>query len=161
MLKKRIVLEILGLILLSLLIWFAGPYLAFADHRPLGTEEQRYIAIGLVVVIWAVIKLVQALKSAIAGNKLASAVARQPDPTPSVDETQLRERFAEAIAALRQSRGRDHNLYSEPWYVIIGAPGSGKSTLLQNSGLLFPLDAERQARAVRDSIYGQIGRAHV
>ena len=149
MLKKRIVLEILGLILLSLLIWFAGPYLAFADHRPLGTEEQRYIAIGLVVVIWAVIKLVQALKSAIAGNKLASAVARQPDPTPSVDETQLRERFAEAIAALRQSRGRDHNLYSEPWYVIIGAPGSGKSTLLQNSGLLFPLDQKFGRDAVR------------
>jgi type VI secretion system protein ImpL len=149
MLKKRIVLEILGLILLSLLIWFAGPYLAFADHRPLGTEGQRYLAIGLVVVIWVAIKLVQMLKAASAGKKLANAVASQADPTPSTDETQLRERFAEAIAALRQSRGRDHNLYSEPWYVIIGAPGSGKSTLLQNSGLLFPLDQKFGRDAVR------------
>jgi len=36
--KKRLVLEILGILLLSLLIWYAGPYLAFADHRPLATE---------------------------------------------------------------------------------------------------------------------------
>jgi type VI secretion system protein ImpL len=148
-LKKRIVLEILGIILLSLLIWFAGPYLAFADHRPLATAGERYLTIIVVLAIWAAIKLLQIIKASSAGKKLANAVASQPDPTPSTDETQLRERFAEAIAALRQSRGRDHNLYSEPWYVIIGAPGSGKSTLLQNSGLRFPLGQKFGRDAVR------------
>src|SRR5215472_6314166 len=147
--KNRIVLEILGIVLLALLIWFAGPYLAFADHRPLATDGARYLVIALVVAIWAAIKLLKFVKASSADKKLASAVASQSDPTPSTDETQLRERFGEAIAALRQSRGRDHNLYSVPWYVIIGAPGSGKSTLLQNSGLQFPLGQKFGRDAVR------------
>jgi len=147
--KNRLVLEILGILLLSLLIWFAGPYFAFADHRPLATDAARYFTIVLVVAIWVAIKLVKIVQAASAGKKLANAVASQPDPTPSTDEAQLRERFEEAIAALRQSRGREHNLYSEPWYVIIGPPGSGKSTLLQNSGLQFPLGQKFGRDAVR------------
>jgi len=147
--KNRIVLELLGILLLSLLIWFAGPYFAFAERRPLAGELPRLIAIALIVAIWAAIKLVGFLKASSASKKLASAVTAQPDPAPSSDEAQLRERFEEAIAALRESRGRDHSLYSEPWYVIIGAPGSGKSTLLQNSGLRFPLGKKFGRDAVR------------
>jgi len=147
--KARIVLEILGIILLSVFIWFAGPYFAFAEFRPFAAEWARLTAIALLVVIWAAIKIAKIVKASSASSKLASAVAAQPDPAPSSDEAQLRERFEEAIAALKESRGRDHSLYSEPWYVIIGAPGSGKSTLLQNSGLQFPL-AQRFGRdAVR------------
>ena len=148
-LKNRIVLELLGILLLSLLIWFAGPYFAFADHRPLAAESARLVAIALMVAIWAAIKLLGFFKASSASKKLASAVAAQADPAPSSDEAQLRERFEEAIAALKESRGRDHSLYSEPWYVIIGAPGSGKSTLLQNSGLRFPLGKKFGRDAVR------------
>jgi type VI secretion system protein ImpL len=148
-LTKRLVLEIVGIILLTLLIWFAGPYFAFADFRPLAPEWARWLTIALVVAIWTAIKLLQIVKAALASSKLASAVVAQPDPAPSTDEAQLRERFEEAIGALKANRGRNYSLYSEPWYVIIGAPGSGKTTLLQNSGLQFPL-AQRFGRdAVR------------
>jgi type VI secretion system protein ImpL len=147
--KARIVLEILGIILLSVFIWFAGFYFAFADFHPLAAEWVRLGAIALLVVIWAAIKIAKIVKASSASAKLASAVASQPDPAPSSDEAQLRERFEEAIAALKTSRGRDHSLYSEPWYVIIGAPGSGKSTLLQNSGLQFPLAQRFGKDAVR------------
>jgi type VI secretion system protein ImpL len=147
--KKRIVLEVLGLILLALLIWFAGPYFSFAGYPPLGPEGVRYFVIAIVIAIWGLLKLLKIVKAASASKKLANAVASQPDPTPSTDEAQLRERFEEAVAALRQSRGRDHNLYTEPWYVIIGAPGSGKSTVLQNSGLQFPLGKKFGKDAVR------------
>ena len=139
LLKNRVVLEILGILLLALLVWFAGPYFAFADWRPFNPEWARLTAIALVVLIWAAIKVAKLIKASSASSKLASAVAAQPDPTPSSDEAQLRARFEEAIRTLKASRGRDHSLYSDPWYVIIGAPGSGKSTLLQNSGLQFPL----------------------
>ena len=144
--KARIVLEILGIILLSVFIWFAGPYFAFADFRPFNPEWTRLTAVALLVLIWAAIKIGKVVKAASASSKLANAVASQPDPAPSSDEAQLRERFEEAIAALKASRGRDRSLYSDPWYVIIGAPGSGKSTLLQNSGLRFPL-AQRFGRS--------------
>jgi type VI secretion system protein ImpL len=147
--KNRLFLEILGLILLALFIWFAGPYFAFADHRPLAAEGTRYVVIALVIALWAILKILKIVRAATASKKLASAVVSQPDPTPSTDEAQLRERFDEAIAALRASRGRDHSLYSEPWYVIIGAPGSGKTTLLQNSGLQFPLSQKFGKDAVR------------
>ena len=66
--KKRLVLEILGILLLSLLIWYAGPYLAFADHRPLATEGARYLIIALVIAIWAALKLLKILKAASAGR---------------------------------------------------------------------------------------------
>ena len=122
-LKARRVLEILGIILLSAFIWFAGPYFAFADFRPFNPEWMRLTAIVLLVLIRAAIKLTRVVKAW--------------------------KTSAKAIAALKASRRRGHNLYSEPWYVIIGAPGSGKSTLLQNSGLQFPL-AQRFGRdAVR------------
>ena len=147
--KARIVLEILGIILLSVFIWFAGPYFAFADFRPFNPEWTRLTAVALLVLIWAAIKIGKVVKAASASSKLANAVASQPDPAPSSDEAQLRERFEEAIAALKASRGRDRSLYSDPWYVIIGAPGSGKSTLLQNSGLRFPLAQRFGKDAVR------------
>ena len=148
-LRKPLVLEFLGIILVALLIWFAGPYFAFADLRPLAAERARWLTIALVVAIWAGVKLARRLTAVRASSKLASAVLAQPDPAPSAEEAQLRERFEEAVGALKASRGHTYSLYSEPWYVIIGAPGSGKSTLLQNSGLRFPL-AQRFGRdAVR------------
>src|SRR2546429_4905278 len=49
--KARIVLEILGIILLSVFIWFAGPYFAFADFRPFNPEWTRLTAVALLVLI--------------------------------------------------------------------------------------------------------------
>src|ERR1051325_5674967 len=64
---------------------------------------------------------------------------------PGADEVApVRQRFTEALALLKKSRGARGGpaLASLPWYVIIGPPGAGKTTALQNSGLRFPL-AER------------------
>ncbi|MEN9903806.1 MAG: type secretion system rane subunit TssM, partial [Pseudomonadota bacterium] len=37
----------LGLLALSLLIWFAGPLLAFAGHVPLESSRARWVTIAL------------------------------------------------------------------------------------------------------------------
>jgi type VI secretion system protein ImpL len=145
----RVLFEALGILLLALLIWFAGPYFAFADWRPFAPVWSRLTLIGLVVAVWAGFKLAKVLKARQANAKLASEAVAQPDPAPSSDEVQLRERFEEAIRALKDSHGRDYNLYSQPWYVIIGPPGSGKTTLLANSGLQFPLEKRFGREAVR------------
>jgi type VI secretion system protein ImpL len=139
MFKLGVVLAILGLVLLALFIWFAGPYFAFADYRPLESVLARCLLIASIVVIWGLVKLIKKLKAAQAGKQLAAAVVAQPDASPNPDAAPLRERFEEAVAALKDSRGTDHNLYSLPWYVFIGPPGSGKTTVLENSGLNFPL----------------------
>ena len=43
-----------GFLLLALFIWYAGPYFAFADYRPLEPHHARLIAIRvLIVAVWA------------------------------------------------------------------------------------------------------------
>ena len=39
--KRRTFLVLIGLLILALLIWFAGPYFAFADYRPLESVLAR------------------------------------------------------------------------------------------------------------------------
>jgi type VI protein secretion system component VasK len=145
-LKSRAVLIFVGLVLLALLLWFAGPYFAFAEYKPLESVVARLVAILVLVVIWAVMLQIRALRSSRASSKLAEGVvAQEADKGAEAggaaggspgDAAQLRKRFEEAVAALRKSKRRGAaNLYELPWYVIIGPPGAGKTTVLVNSGL--------------------------
>ena len=165
-LKSRAVLVFIGLLLLALLIWFAGPYCAFADHKPLESVVGRLVAILVIVVIWAVVLQLKQLRSARASGKIAkelvaqdggeeaasgaSAASTSTGTATSGDAPQLRKRFEEAINALKKSRRKGGgNLYELPWYVIIGPPGSGKTTVLVNSGLDFPLAQQFGKDALR------------
>ena len=150
-LKSRVFLVVLGLILLSLFIWFAGPLFAFAQYQPLESVTARLVAIGLVVLIWVGSQLLKRLRANRASDNLVAAVVQQSrtEARPSADAVQLRERFEEAVAILKQKRRTGHSLYDLPWYVIIGAPGSGKTTALVNSGLHFPLEQRSGKGALR------------
>ncbi|EQD46162.1 ImcF-related protein, partial [mine drainage metagenome] len=85
----------------------------------------------------------------IAGQATQSPAASERDERGSAERAQLQARFQEAIDTLRKSRRGSGNLYTLPWYVVIGPPGSGKSTLLQNSGLHFPLSDRFGKEALR------------
>jgi type VI secretion system protein ImpL len=150
--KRRAFVVFIGLLLVSLFIWFAGPYFAFADYRPLESENSRLIAIGVIVIGWAISALLKRLRAIQASGRLASAVLSQSHrekERPSAEATKLRERFEEAVATLTQQRRHGRGLYDLPWYVFIGAPGSGKTTALLNSGLKFPLEQRVGKAAVR------------
>jgi len=73
--------------------------------------------------------------------------ARAAPAPPSAEALQLRERFEDAVATLKQQRVQ--TLYDLPWYMFIGAPGSGKTTALINSGLKFPLEQRTGKGALR------------
>src|SRR5688572_17393593 len=150
-LLRRFLPIILGLLLLALVIWFGGPYVAFGPYVPLESERARWIAIAVVIGIWVAAKLLRQLRANRASDQLVAAVVKQAsnEPRPSADVVQLRERFEEAVAALKQQRKSGHSLYDLPWYVIIGAPGSGKTTALINSGLHFPLEQRGGKAALR------------
>ena len=62
------------MLLIALFIWFAGPYFAFADYRPLEIDDARLIAIGLIVGCWAVSALLKRLRASRASDKLVGAV---------------------------------------------------------------------------------------
>ncbi len=150
-LLRRFLPIILGLLLLALVIWFGGPYVAFGPYVPLESERARWIAIAVVIGIWVAAKLLKQLRANRASDQLVAAVVKQAsdEPRPSADVVQLRERFEQAVAALKQQRKSGHSLYDLPWYVIIGAPGSGKTTALINSGLHFPLEQRSGKAALR------------
>ena len=151
--KRRGVLVFIGLVLLSLLIWYGGPYLAFAEFKPLESVLARLIAIGVLVALWVLSALLKKLRAARASSKLAQAVVAQKGPAlrdgAGREAAQLRERFEEAVAALKKTQSSGRSLYELPWYVIIGPPGSGKTTALINSGLKFPLEQRFGKEALR------------
>ena len=148
----RWVIPVLGLLALSLVIWFVGPLLEF-----LVPEGRRWALIVLLFGAWLayrVWRVVQARRQA--ARVLASLAADSaPDPASVATAEELatlKSRMAEALALLKKARlGGDEkrSLYELPWYVIIGPPGSGKTTALLNSGLDFPLAAHMGAGAVQ------------
>jgi type VI secretion system protein ImpL len=150
-LKNKWFLAFVGLMLISAIIWFGGPYIAVADAKPLYGEMARLIAILVLVALYALMVTISALRSKQASQRLAAGVANQEKArgADAVDAAQLSKRFEEATEALKKSKKGGRNLYELPWYIIIGPPGSGKTTVLINSGLNFPLAKSFGREALR------------
>jgi type VI secretion system protein ImpL len=153
-LKRRAFLVLIGFLLVAVFIWYAGPYFAFGYYRPLESVRARLVAIALVIALWFGWALLKRLRAGRVSEKLVAAVISQSRTAqPSQEAIQLRERFEEGVATLKQERRSGHSLYERPWYVIIGAPGCGKTTALLNSGLKFPLE-QRVGKSAVPSVGG-------
>ncbi len=153
-LKRRSVLVGLGFVMLALFLWFAGPFFAFADWRPLETVLARAVLFSALVACWVGVELGKRWKARQASSRLADAMAQQGAPSASSAEAQqIRERFEDALARLKHKQRSGHTLYELPWYVFIGAPGSGKTTALVNSGLRFSLE-QRSGRGALKGVGG-------
>lgn len=147
--KKRWVISVIGLIALSILIWFVGPLIAFAGKAPLASPVARLVTILVIVLIWGLNNLRVQMKANRASKEMMDGLS-EPAKADSGQGDQsaeeiaiLKERFDEAMTVLKKSaKGKSRSLYELPWYIIIGPPGSGKTTALVHSGLNFPL-AER------------------
>ncbi|MCD0245051.1 type VI secretion system membrane subunit TssM [Xanthomonas melonis] len=151
-LSAPLVVSVLALALLAVLLWVGGPYVAIGGWSPLAGAAARGLAIVLVIVLWLGVLALRRWQAQRRAGRLSSALAapgRDDDRElrSGQERAQLQARFQQAIALLRKRRGGD--LYSLPWYALIGPPGSGKSTLLQHSGLQFPLAARMGDAALR------------
>ena len=155
---NRWVLAFIGLLVVSLLIWFVGDAIAFYDHRPLGSAGARIGLILLILVIFAVIEGVKQYRAWRANKAMLSAMGEGASSNSALSQrevAELKKRFDDAMGTLRKARfddksgsGRNY-LYQLPWYMFIGAPGSGKTTALVNSGLRFPLEGKMGKDAVK------------
>jgi type VI secretion system protein ImpL len=148
----------LGVICVALLVWFAGPLLAFADWHPFESTTARILLFVVLLVLWLGKRVVQSIRARIANRRMLNAMAARDaaaSPTPEMGNAaqleEVRQRFAKAMAVMKETRlgekagwkerwfgGRKY-VYQLPWYLFIGPPGSGKTTALLNSGLQFPL----------------------
>lgn len=169
---NRWVLVALLLLFVLALVWLFGPLVAIGEVRPLDTDRARWVATG-VVLLATVAAIGWRLWRARRGNakvveQLAAAPTGPAAAAESADMAAVRERFEQALAALRRARFDSGGtpgdktawqrlkhklsgkyLYQLPWYLIIGAPGTGKTTALKNAGLQFPLAAQMGETAVR------------
>ncbi|WP_295472324.1 type VI secretion system membrane subunit TssM [uncultured Pseudomonas sp.] len=148
----RWVVPVLGLLALSLIVWFVGPLL-----DALVPEGRRWALIVLLWAAWIGWRVYRIIQTRRAAARVIEGLAAETAPDPASVATAeelatLRQRMDEALALLKKARlGGDQrrNLYELPWYVIIGPPGSGKTTALINSGLDFPLAAQMGSGAIR------------
>jgi type VI secretion system protein ImpL len=163
---NRTTLVLVGLIAISLIIWFVGPLVSIGSFVPLESELVRLIVIVAIFVLWGLIRFLKwwnaRAKNAALLTQIAQDDGKAVATTPAGAEeiAELRRRFDAAIKTLKQSRIESGKggffsrftrryVYQMPWYMIIGAPGSGKTTALVNSGIEFPLAKEFGKAAIR------------
>ena len=144
------VLSLLGVLLLSLLIWFEGPFLAFNGNEPFVSSSVRWYLIVFCLTIWAGYFLWKYIAARLANRRLIASLLKFDDPAVALNVKEsaqevaaLNQRMQEAISVLRKTNASKKQggnyLYQLPWYLFVGAPGSGKTTALVHSGLKFPL----------------------
>jgi type VI secretion system protein ImpL len=151
-LKHKIFIQGMGLLILSLLIWFFGPEIAISQVFLLESVPSRLLVIVLIAGLW----LARLAWVKIASKKNNDAMVEElgkPDTSDIDEETGvINQHFDDALKILNDStkgkKGSTH-LYELPWYIIIGPPGSGKTTALVNSGLHFPLENQFGNEALR------------
>jgi len=148
------ILSLIGVTLLSLVIWFEAPLVSFKDHELFASATVRWCWIIIGYLIWAGVLiwnwfLVRRANAALI-NDMSEA---SKDSAQELDT--IKKRMQEALAILKNSRfgNKRAGLYQLPWYIFIGEPGSGKTTALVHSGLTFPL-AETMGKAAIGGVGG-------
>lgn len=86
-------------------------------------------------------------------QKIAESSAAAPqgvsDPGSRAKLDDLRKRFDEGIQVFKD-HGKD--LYTMPWYVIVGEPGSGKTEAMRHSNVGFPPGLQNQLQGVGGTV---------
>lgn len=143
-LTSRWLWTLIGLVLVSAIIWVFGPLLRIGDMEPLASETVRMAVIAALVILW-LIRLIIVQRRAILANRMFVAEIAAPVEKPlSPGEESVAAvgaRFQEVMGELKRRKlGGRKFLRDMPWYVIIGPPATGKTTALRQAGLNFPID---------------------
>lgn len=149
-LKSPWALALLVVLLLALLVWFAGPYIAIADTPILKSVTARLVAITVLVFCWGIFVTVHYARNR--KKQLADPEKAKKYEEELVSKSRFREevdyigdRIKAAIRIVTKSNfygPQSRSRYALPWYMVIGSSHSGKTSLLLNSNLKFPLNEQ-------------------
>jgi len=144
--RNPIFLAFIGVVFLSLAIWFLGPMVGYAKTAPLESQYNRVLAIAGMSTMWFVLTLIRFIKARRKNAQMLDSLAEgtAEEDAGAEELAILGEKMQEAVDTLKSHNfsktGGSRFIYELPWYVIIGPPGAGKTTLLSHSGLDFPLE---------------------
>ncbi|ODT06065.1 MAG: type VI secretion protein VasK [Mesorhizobium sp. SCN 65-20] len=144
-LTSRWLWTLIGLALLSLIIWIFGPIVAIGRSTPFASETVRIGMIAGLLILW-LIWLIIAQRRAIRANRVFVAeIAATPVEKPLTPGEEsvaaVGAKFQNLMDELKRRKlGGRKFLREMPWYVIVGPPATGKTTALRQSGLNFPID---------------------
>ncbi|MEP6564072.1 MAG: type VI secretion system membrane subunit TssM, partial [Mesorhizobium sp.] len=144
-LTSRFLWTLIGLTLLSLIIWVFGPIVRVGNYEPFASETVRLAIIALLVIFW-LIWLIVAQRRAIRANRMfvaeISAPVEEKRLSPGEENVAaVGAKFQDVMVELKRRKlGGRKFLREMPWYVIVGPPATGKTTALRQSGLNFPID---------------------
>ncbi|WP_426108010.1 type VI secretion system membrane subunit TssM [Pseudomonas sp. TWR1-1-4] len=148
-LRKSWVHSLLLVLSSALLVWFFGPLLAVDDYRFWQSPTSRLLTISGFLLLWGLAMVVVGARRTVWLNQPAEHERHQRQALINDEIRQVRERFKEALQALKTSRryGERSERWREelPWYLLIGEQGSGKTSLLAASGLPSALDSPETA----------------
>lgn len=139
--RRLIILAVLSVI--ALCVWFFGPLLQFGEYEPFSTVTSRLLFGAFLLVFWLLWNLIALWRARQASKRILEGLAANQElaeiaPSQEEEELQaLREKMVAAIAAQKEALGKEKNIYSLPWYLVIGPPGAGKTSFLLKSGLQF------------------------
>lgn len=147
-LRRTWVWSLLLVLLLALLVWFAGPLLAVDEHKFWDSATARLLTIAVLFLCWGLFMVFsswRAMRRKKAEEQSDDGQERlRRQDLMSEEQQELRSRFKDALRILKTSslyRGRGERWRNElPWYLMLGPQGSGKTSLLDFSGLEFPIN---------------------
>ncbi|AMO78602.1 MULTISPECIES: type VI secretion system membrane subunit TssM [Pseudomonas] len=147
-LRRTWVWSLLLVLLLALLVWFAGPLLAVDDHKFWAGASARLLSIAVLFLAWGLFMVFVSWRSTRRRKQEQESEDGQQrlrrEEMMDEEQRELRSRFKDALHTLKVSslyRGRSERWRQElPWYLLLGPQGSGKTSLLDFSGLEFPIN---------------------
>ncbi len=117
--------------------------------RALGFGQYWWAVVGGLIVIALLIAAFDAFVKKgdkARGGAFEKDLARDAQGGAGASKQEVREAVKELsqkwTESLAQLKGTGLQIYSLPWYLLIGEPQSGKSTTLKNSGLEFPVGGD-------------------
>jgi IcmF-related N-terminal domain len=115
------------------------------------------IAVAIAAAVFALYKIISKKMSKRKAKPFEEKMAESASATPSgvsdpgsrakLDD--LRKRFEEGISVFKE-HGKD--IYTMPWYVIVGEPGSGKTEAMRHSNVGFPPGLQDQLQGVGGTV---------